>query len=51
MFKEEVMSLEKAAKVSGLGLESFIEKLGHLGIPLVNYSAEELDQELKDFGE
>ena len=49
LFQDETVSLEKAAKIAGLNMESFIEKLGQLGIPTVNYSADELDQELKHF--
>lgn len=49
LFQEEAVSLEKAAKISGLNIESFIEKLGQLGIPTVNYSADELQLELKNF--
>lgn len=51
LFKDEIITLEKAAKVAGLNMEIFIEKLGQLGIPTVNYSADELGQELKDFDE
>lgn len=51
LFKDETITLEKAAKVSGLNMEIFIERLGQLGIPAVNYSSNELEQELKDFGQ
>ena len=50
LYKEETMTLEKAAKVANLSLERFIGKLGKLGIPAVTYSELELDKELKDFG-
>lgn len=50
LFKDETISLEKAAKISDLNIETFIEKLGQLGIAAVNYSSSELDQELKNFG-
>ena len=50
LFTDETVTLEKAAKVAGLNMETFIEKLGQLGVPVVNYSANELEQELKDFG-
>lgn len=49
LFKAEIVTIEKAAKLAGLNIESFIEKLGQLGIPSVKYSADELDQELKNF--
>ncbi len=47
LFKYEIVSMGKAAKIAGLSVEAFIEKLGQLGIPAVNYSADELDRELK----
>lgn len=50
LFKDETISLEKAAKVADLNIESFIEKLGQLGISTVDYSSNELKRELKDFG-
>lgn len=49
LFKEETLSLEKAAKVASMPMEDFIEKLGELGIPAVDYSVDELNKELKDF--
>lgn len=49
LFTEGNLTLAKAAKLSNQSIESFIEKLGKLGIPAVNYSANELEQELKDF--
>ncbi|KTC65532.1 Uncharacterized small protein (plasmid) [Legionella adelaidensis] len=49
LFKDEILTLEKAAKVAELSVESFIDKLGQLGISVVNYSEEDLEQELKDF--
>src|SRR5438046_6384571 len=49
LYQEEAISLGKAAKLSGHSTESFIEKLGKLGIPVVNYPASEIKQELKDF--
>ncbi len=51
LFQEETITLEKAAKISGLNMETFIEKLGQLGIPAVDYSSDELKQELKNFNE
>ncbi len=50
LYKEEAITLEKAAKLANIPLEKFIEKLGTLGIPIVAYSADELEKELKDFG-
>ena len=50
LYKEETISLEKAAKLANVPLESFMEGLGKLGIPVVNYSEDEIEKELKDFG-
>lgn len=49
LYKEEALTLEKAAKLAGQSLESFIEKLGSLGIPVVHYSATEIKKELDEF--
>jgi antitoxin (DNA-binding transcriptional repressor) of toxin-antitoxin stability system len=50
LYQDDTITLEKAAKVAGVSIEDFIDKLGKLGIPVVRYSADELDQELKNFG-
>lgn len=50
LYKEETLTLEKAAKLAGQSMEAFIEKLGNLGIPTANYSPDEINKELKDFG-
>jgi prevent-host-death family protein len=50
LYAEEVLSLGKAARLAGLSVETFIEKLGALGIPSVRYSPEELDEELNASG-
>ena len=46
LFAEGVLSLDKAARLSGLPPETFIEKLGAMGIPAVDYPPEELQDEL-----
>lgn len=46
LFGEDVVSLGKAARLAGLPLESFIERLGAMGIPAVAYPADELAGEL-----
>lgn len=50
LYKEGTLTLGKAAKLAGYSIEAFTEKLGHLGIPVVNYAPTEIAQELKDFG-
>lgn len=49
LFQENTLTLEKSAKLAGISLEAFIEKLGTLGIAAVDYVATDLQQELKDF--
>jgi len=50
LFKNGFISLEKAAEMSGLNSETFIDQLGRLGIPAASHPTDELNQELKDFG-
>src|ERR1035437_6777394 len=47
LFADNVLSLGKAARMANIPVESFIECLGGMGIPAVNYAAEELDHELE----
>ncbi|MDF3054884.1 MAG: prevent-host-death family protein [Gammaproteobacteria bacterium] len=49
LFQENTLTLQKSAKLAGISLEAFIEKLGTLGIAAVDYSPTELQEELKDF--
>jgi len=46
LFKEGDISLGKAAKIAKMSIAQFCEYISRLGIPIVDYSAEELDQEL-----
>ncbi|MEI7842060.1 MAG: type II toxin-antitoxin system prevent-host-death family antitoxin [Gallionellaceae bacterium] len=48
MFADHVLSLSKAARMANIPVETFIERLGEMGIPAVDYSAEELDRELEN---
>jgi predicted HTH domain antitoxin len=50
LFQEGTVSLGKAAKLAGLDRETFIDRLSSLGIPAVDYPAEDLDQELATLG-
>ena len=47
LFRDEVISLERAAKLAGMGVAKFSEEVAKYNIPVVNYSADELDDELK----
>lgn len=49
LYKENHITLEKAAKLADKSIEEFIEILDHLQIAVVNYSPEDLSKELKDF--
>lgn len=46
LFKEGDISLGKAAKLAKMNLAQFTEYVSKLGIPLVDFSEDELDQEL-----
>ncbi|TAN51328.1 MAG: type II toxin-antitoxin system prevent-host-death family antitoxin [Rhodospirillales bacterium] len=46
LFAERVVSLGKAARLAGLSNETFIERLGALGIPSVDYAEAEIDDEI-----
>ena len=46
LFAEKSLSLGKAARLAGLCPQSFIEQLGAMGIPAVDYDGAELDTEL-----
>jgi predicted HTH domain antitoxin len=50
LYQENVLSMEKAAKLAGTTLEAFIERLSGLGTAAVDYPPVELHKELKDFG-
>jgi prevent-host-death family protein len=46
LFAEKALSLGKAARLAGLSPQSFIEQLGAMGIPAVDYDPAQLDSEL-----
>ena len=50
LFQERTVSLGKAAKLAGLDQETFIDRLSSLGVPAVDYPAEDLDRELATLG-
>ena len=50
LYENEAVSLGRAAKISGLSISEFIDHLGALKIPVIRYSAEELERELAQFG-
>ncbi len=44
------LTLARAARLAQLSAEAFIEKLGAMGIEVVDYPPEELDEELAQIG-
>lgn len=46
LFADKVVTLSKAAKLADLSVEAMMERLGTMGIPVADHSAEELDLEL-----
>lgn len=49
LFQEAVLTPGQAARLANRSLENFIETLGRLGISVVDYPIDELDQELRFF--
>jgi prevent-host-death family protein len=46
LFEQRQLTLAQAAKVAGLSLDGFIDLLGRVGVPAVDYPADELADEL-----
>lgn len=46
-YKDHKLSMGKAAELAGMKKSDFMFFLGRMGEPVVNYSIEELDNELK----
>lgn len=46
LFRDDVLSISKAAKLADCSVARFTEELSKQGIPVVQYSADELDDEL-----
>ena len=50
LYEGEAVSIGRASKIAGLSIGEFIDRLGALKIPVIRYSAEELERELAAFG-
>ena len=50
LYESDQISLGRAAEVAGLPYSRMIDELGRRGIPVVRYSAEDLERELKYVG-
>jgi len=46
LFESHQLTSAQCAKLAGLSLEAFIELLGEVGIPAVDYPPEELEEEM-----
>jgi len=46
LYKDHTLSLGRAAKIAGMHMESFMECLGDLGVPVMDYSPSDLDSDL-----
>lgn len=46
LFEQRQLTLAQAAKVAGLSVDGFIDLLGRVGVPAVDYPADELAGEL-----
>ncbi len=46
LFETGRLSLGQAAKLAGYSKPTFIELLGKLGVPVIDYPAEDLQQEI-----
>ncbi|GAB1459361.1 hypothetical protein MASR2M50_11350 [Thauera sp.] len=47
LFDDGTLTLAQAAKVAGVGVETFIERVGAAGLTVVRTPADELDSELE----
>src|SRR4029453_16325005 len=50
LYEKELVSLGRAAKIAGLPLTDFIDRLAALKIPVARYSSDELSREIAEFG-
>lgn len=46
LYQEHMLSMGRASKIAGMSLESFMECLGHLGIPVIDYEPSDVEGEL-----
>jgi len=46
LYRDEIVSLERAAKLTGMSVAQLAEELAKQNIPVVQYSADELNNEL-----
>ncbi len=46
LFKDGELSIARSAKLAKMALADFIEHISRLGIPIINQTAEEVDQDM-----
>ncbi len=46
LFKDGELSIARSAKLANMALADFIEHISRLGIPIINQTAEEVDQDM-----
>ena len=46
LFETGKLSIGQAAKLAGYSKRTFIELLGKMGVPVINYPAEDLEREI-----
>jgi predicted HTH domain antitoxin len=50
LYEKGLVSLGRAAKIAGLPLTGFVDRLAALKIPVARYSPDELAREIAEFG-
>ncbi len=46
LFRKKLLSLGKASELAGIGIWEFIDFLGDLGVPVIDYDDEEISKEI-----
>ena len=46
LYQDHMLSMGRAAKIAGMHLESFMECLAGLGVPVIDYDSAALDEDL-----
>jgi prevent-host-death family protein len=46
LYRDDVLSLGKAARMAGLNVESFMDVLGEMGIAIIDYDPSDLSDEV-----
>jgi predicted HTH domain antitoxin len=48
LFELKRVSIGQAAEIAGLGKLAFMDELGRMGVPVINFDEEQLEGEFKD---